>query len=60
MGNDPVSGPETADDELAALERAMAETPRGTIAVAGTAVSLLMLSWFLIYLLVFLPRGSVG
>jgi hypothetical protein len=49
----------TADEE-AALRRAMAETPRGAIAVAGTALALLLLGWFLIYLLVFLPRGSVG
>jgi hypothetical protein len=47
-------------EEQAALERAMAEVPRGAIAVAGTAVGLLLIGWFLIYFLVFLPRGSVG
>ncbi len=47
-------------EEQAALERAMAEAPRGAIAVAGTAVGLLLIGWFLIYFLVFLPRGSVG
>lgn len=47
-------------EEQAALERAMAEAPRGAIAIAGTAVGLLLIGWFLIYFLVFLPRGSVG
>lgn len=48
------------DEELAALEEAMKEVPRGAIAVAGTSVVLLMLCWWAIYLFVFLPRGSVG
>lgn len=47
-------------DEEAALEAAMREAPRGAVAVAGIAAGLLMLCWFLIYLFVFLPRGSVG
>jgi hypothetical protein len=48
------------DDDLAALEEALKETPRGAIAVAGVAVILLMLCWLAIYLFVFLPRGTVG
>jgi hypothetical protein len=48
------------DAEEAALEVALREVPRGTVAVAGTAVGLMMLCWFLIYAFVFLPRGSVG
>jgi hypothetical protein len=52
--------PGVSGDEEAALEMAMAEVPKGAIAVAGTAVGLLMLCWFLIYAFVFLPRGSVG
>ena len=48
------------DDDLEALEEALKEAPRGAIAVAGTAVLLLMLGWFTIYLFVFLPRGTVG
>jgi hypothetical protein len=51
---------ESASDDEAALEAAMEQVPRGAIALAGTSVALLMLCWFLIYLLVFLPRGSVG
>lgn len=46
--------------EDTALELAMVEVPKGAIAVAGTAVALLMICWFAIYLFVFLPRGSVG
>ena len=48
------------DDDLEALEEALKEAPRGAIAVAGTAVILLMLGWLAIYLFVFLPRGTVG
>ena len=46
--------------EEAALERALGEVPKGAVAVAGTAVLLLLICWFAIYLFVFLPRGSVG
>jgi len=49
---------ETADD--AALERAMAEVPKGALALSGLTVALLLLAWFLIYAFVFLPRGTVG
>jgi hypothetical protein len=49
-----------AGDEQARLEAALGEVPRGTVAVAGTAVLLLMVGWFLVYLAIFLPRGSVG
>lgn len=48
------------EEELAALDRALEEVPRGAIALAGTAVALMMLCWLAIYLFVFLPRGSVG
>ena len=47
-------------EELAALEAALQVAPRGAIAVAGTAVILLMIAWFAMYLFVFLPRGTVG
>ena len=48
------------DDDLEALEEALKEAPRGAIAVAGSAVILLMVCWLAIYLFVFLPRGTVG
>jgi hypothetical protein len=62
MGSDPrgAAGTPGEADEEAALEAALAEAPRGAVAVAGVAVALLMLCWFAIYLFVFLPRGSVG
>ena len=48
------------DDDLEALEEALKEAPRGAIAVAGSAVILLMVCWLAIYLFVFLSRGTVG
>ena len=42
------------------LEAALKETPRGAFALAGITVGLLMAAWVAIYVLVFLPRGSVG
>lgn len=50
------------DDGLTpeALERAVAQTPKGAFALAGLAVGLLMLCWLAIYVFVFLPRGEVG
>ena len=44
----------------AALERVMNEVPRGALALSALTVGLLLLAWFLIYALVFLPRGTVG
>ena len=54
--------PFSARDDIdpAALERVMAEVPRGALALAGIAVLLLLIGWFGLYILVFLPRGSVG
>ena len=59
MASEPGRGDERESEE-AALARAMEETPRGTVALAGTIVALMMLCWFAIYIFVFLPRGSVG
>ena len=44
----------------AALAEVMRVTPLGAGVVAGTAVALLVLGYLAIYLLVFLPRGTVG
>jgi hypothetical protein len=38
----------------------MREVPRGALALSGLAVGLLLVAWFLMYALVFLPRGMVG
>ena len=47
-------------EELQRLEAAMDEAPRGALVVSGIAVGLLILCWLLIYVFVFLPRGTVG
>lgn len=55
--------PEPADkseNEEAALERALAEAPRGALALAGAAMALLLIAWLAIYLFEFLPRGPVS
>jgi hypothetical protein len=50
------------DDGLgeAALQEALKQTPKGAFALAGLTVGLLLLAWLAMYVLVFLPRGSVG
>jgi len=65
MPSDP---PSTADDpsnlgddiDHAALARVMRTVPLGAGVLAGGAVALLVLGYLLIYLLVFIPRGTVG
>jgi hypothetical protein len=52
---------EVADDvDQAALAQAMHDVPWGAGVLAGGAVALLVLGYLLIYLLVFIPRGTVG
>jgi hypothetical protein len=52
---------EVADDvDDAALARVMRVVPLGAGVLAGGAVALLVLGYLLIYLLVFIPRGTVG
>ena len=46
--------------DLVALARVMREVPLGAGVLAGSAVALLVLGYLAIYLLVFLPRGTVG
>jgi hypothetical protein len=50
------------DDGLSreALDAALESVPRGALALAGLTVGLLMVAYFLIYFLVFLPRGTVS
>ncbi len=43
----------------AELEQALEIAPRGALALAGAALALLVLAYFLVYFLVFLPRGAV-
>ena len=42
------------------LGRVMQTVPLGAAVLAGGAVALLVLGWLIIYLLIFLPRGTVG
>ena len=52
---------EVADEaDEAALAQVMRVVPLGAAVLAGSAVALLVLGYLAIYLLVFLPRGSVG
>jgi hypothetical protein len=52
---------ETSDDlDEHELARVMRVVPLGAGVLAGTAVALLVIGWLLIYLLVFVPRGTVG
>jgi hypothetical protein len=50
----------TDDVDEAALARVMHDVPLGAGVLAGAAVALLVLGYLLIYLLVFIPRGTVG
>jgi hypothetical protein len=64
----PTDQPSAADnpfeaaDEIdpAALAEAMRTVPLGAGVLAGSAVALLVLGYLAIYILVFLPRGTVG
>jgi hypothetical protein len=52
---------EVADEvDEAALAQVMRVVPLGAAVLAGGAVALLVLGYLAIYLLVFLPRGTVG
>ncbi|HSV23040.1 MAG TPA: hypothetical protein VLJ17_08430 [Xanthobacteraceae bacterium] len=64
----PTDQPSIADDPLevvdqvdeAALAEVMRVVPLGAGVLAGAAVALLVIGYLVIYLLVFLPRGTVG
>jgi hypothetical protein len=43
-----------------ALTRVMRDVPRGALALSVLTVGLLLVAWFLIYALIFLPRGMVS
>ena len=44
----------------AALESRLRDVPRGALALSALTIGLLLLAWFLVYALVFLPRGMVS
>ena len=52
---------EAADGvDEAALASVMRTVPLGAAILAGSAVALLVVGYLLIYILVFIPRGTVG
>jgi len=52
---------EVADDiDHEALAGVMRVVPLGAAVLAGSAVALLVVGYLLVYILVFLPRGTVG
>jgi hypothetical protein len=51
-------GPDGVDE--AALASVMRTVPLGAAILAGSAVALLVAGYLLIYILVFIPRGTVG
>jgi hypothetical protein len=50
------------DDEIdeAKLAQVLAEVPKGSAVVAGTAVAIVIAIWFAFYFFAFLPRGPIG
>jgi hypothetical protein len=52
---------EVADDiDPTALANVMRKVPLGATVLAGSAVALLVAGYLLVYVLVFIPRGTVG
>ena len=52
---------EVADDiDETALAAVMHTVPLGAAVLAGAAVAMLVAGYLLVYLLVFIPRGTVG
>jgi hypothetical protein len=49
------------DERLTQSEvRLLEAVPTGAAWLAGTAVALMLIAWFLIWLLIYLPRGTIG
>ncbi len=42
------------------LDAVLEEVPKGSLALAGIAVALLLIGWFFVYFAIFIPRGVVG
>jgi hypothetical protein len=52
---------EAADDiDETALATVMRSVPLGAAVLAGSAVAMLVVGYLLVYILVFIPRGTVG
>jgi hypothetical protein len=50
----------TDEVDETALQRVMGLVPLGAAVLAGSAVAVLVVGYLLIYILVFIPRGTVG
>lgn len=46
-----------ADATQARIDEIVSNGPRGALALAGTALAIVVAIWFAFYLLVFVPRG---
>jgi hypothetical protein len=59
---EPTARAPDPDDEPTeeAVHAALADTPRGALALAFLTTALLIAGWLFVYLFVFLPRGEVG
>jgi hypothetical protein len=58
-----MAGPTRSGDESITetdLDTVMEQVPKGALALAGIAVLLLLIGWFFVYFVIFIPRGSVG
>jgi hypothetical protein len=52
---------EAADDiDETSLATVMRSVPLGAAVLAGSAVAMLVVGYLLVYILVFIPRGTVG
>ena len=52
---------EVADDiDETALATVMRSVPLGAAILAGSAVAMLVVGYLLVYILVFIPRGTIG
>jgi hypothetical protein len=55
------SDPEATDEvDEGALASVLRIVPLGAAVLAGSTVALLVIGYLLVYLLVFIPRGTVG
>jgi hypothetical protein len=56
----PSSGAFSDPAADAELEQVLKIVPKGALALAGVALSFLVLAWLAIYFFVFLPRGPIS
>lgn len=54
------TGSRSDDAVLDAAAKELQAVPGGAFALAGAAVTLLLVGWLLVYFLIFLQRGPVG